>query len=122
MGNLQEKLDWIRTSTNIDELNDFIQLAGPGSQEYEKAMAKRDALHFNANKEPHWTVVPSYRLLIFTAIVAAVALLVACWSLFLQWRADVRDRNKGSDSPPVESMSPSSRQAGQPLAPEQKQK
>lgn len=107
---LTEVVEWVGTSTSVDELNEFIRRTAhyPQSTAHVAALAKRQQLQFEAATQPHWTVIRSYRLLIVSVALAAIALIVACVSLVLQWRAEIRDQHKGPDSPPVESTSPSS--------------
>jgi hypothetical protein len=101
-GSEWEIREWIRTCDSIEELNDFIHAAHPDWLAYNNAVARREALHFEANQQSGSVAICWARIAAFAAIVGVLVVVG-------QWIYQVYSANKPHEE---------SNQSGQSLSPQ----
>ena len=72
----RERREWL-ASASIPELQEFLRSASAHQSEYQHARTELDSRLAQAALKPHWSVVPTFWLVVASVALSAIAIILA---------------------------------------------
>lgn len=79
----EDHLTWI-SKANLEQISEYLEHFGTSPNYSRMALARQQKLQFEVLRKPHWTITPTFWLVLLSVLLSTFALLV---TLIADWTA-----------------------------------